>query len=116
MKNNKKTNTKTMKIKHLKPAFFKSVMDEEVQPIELKDLSKNDVFYEGNILTDNFELVVVNNPRKTKEGWSCKVKNTNGKVIDLYVSENTNFPKPEFYRIPQNLVKNKEGEYVYEVI
>ena len=86
-----------------KNEVVKHIATETTHFIELKDLKKTQIFYEGNALTKNIELLVMTVPRKSKNGWSAKVQNTRGKIIDIFVSNDTNYPKPDFYLERQNI-------------
>lgn len=84
--------------------------------LELKNLKKGDIFYEYESRTgENYELKAIEDARKTKNGWICKVQTIDEQIMDFYVSADTTYTGPNLFRAPQNLTKLESGEYAYVV-
>lgn len=103
-------------IKILPPDLFKLDGDWKDFYLEIKDLKKGDVFYESdNRNAINYELQAVEDNRKTRDGYACKVKTLNGEIIELYVSANTTYTGANLFKIPQILNYIKDVGYFYEI-
>ena len=84
--------------------------------LEIKQLRKGDIFYECESRTgENYELRAIEDARKTRNGWICKVETSDKKVVEFYVSANTTYNGPNLFRSPQNLSFIDGKGYVYIV-
>jgi hypothetical protein len=103
-------------IKILPPDLFNYGDNWNDYYLELKQLRKGDVFYECTSLNEeNYELRAMEDARKTRNGWICKVIKNDEEVVELYVSANTTYNGPNFFRAPQHLTKLENGKYAYVV-
>ena len=104
-------------IKILTPDLFKkNGEDWKDFYLEIKELKKGDVFYESETRTgENYELKAIEDARKTKNGWICKVEKSNNEIVEFYVSADTAYHGPNLFRTPQVLSQLDNGEYVYIV-
>lgn len=101
-------------IKVLSPELFKSGENWEDFYVELKELRKGDVFYECSPRSsENYELKAIEDAKKTRNGWMCKVETSDKKIVDFYVSANTTYTGPNLFMSPQNLTQLDNGKYVY---
>lgn len=102
--------------KILPPNLFKWGDNWNDYYLELKNLKKGDIFYECESRTGtNYELKALEDARKTKNGWICKVQTTNNEIVEFYVSANTSYIGPNLFRAPQNLTQLEDGRYAYVV-
>lgn len=84
--------------------------------LELKNLKKGDVFYECESRTgENYELRALEDARKTKNGWICKVQTSENEIVEFFVSANTEYFGPNLFRSPQHLTQLENGRYAYVV-
>ena len=84
--------------------------------LELKQLRKGDIFYECLSRNgENYELRAIEDARKTRNGWICKVQKIDEEIVELYVSANTTYNGPNFFRAPQHVSRLDNGKYVYVV-
>lgn len=102
-------------IKIVKPNVFNCGDDWEDYFVRIRDLRKGDVFYECSGSGENYELRVIENPKKTKEGWFCLVENTDKEVFDFFVSTSTSYLEPNLFWAPIHLSRLDNGEYVYMI-
>lgn len=103
-------------IKFLSPDLFNFGEDWSDYYLELKTLKKGDVFYEcASRNGENYELKAIEDARKTRNGWICKVQTSDNKIVEFYVSANTTYNGPNLFRAPQHLTKLDNGKYVYVV-
>ena len=85
--------------------------------LELKQLRKGDIFYECLSRNgENYELRAIEDARKTRNGWICKVQKNDEEIVEMYVSANTTYNGPNFFRSPQHLTQLDNGKYVYIVL
>lgn len=107
-------------IKILPPDLFNDEGDWKDFYLELKHIKRGDTFYESDNRNEiNYELIALENARKTNGGWFCKAKKTDGEVVELYVSAATfssSFPGPNLFRAPQVLSFEEGRGYVYKII
>lgn len=80
--------------------------------LELEEVRKGDVFYECERGV-NYELKAISDAILTNDGWVCMAKNKKGKVVELFVSGNTEYNAVNFFRTPQHLTKCEEKGCVY---
>jgi hypothetical protein len=99
------------KIKFLKPRGFSFDEDWTDVYLEVKNIRKGDVFFEC-VRGENYKLVALTNARRILDGWYCVVENNNGKQMEIFYSDYTNYPAPNLFREPQYLTE-VEQELVY---
>jgi hypothetical protein len=102
-------------IKIIKPSVFNCGDEWGDYFLRIRDLRKGDVFYECSRSGENYELRVIENPKKTKEGWFCLVENTDKEVFDFFVSTSTSYLEPNLFWAPIHLSRLDNGEYVYVI-
>ncbi len=103
-------------IKILPPNLFNFGEDWNDYYLELKQLRKGDIFYECMSRNgENYELRAIEDARKTRNGWICKVQKSDEEIVELYVSANTTYNGPNFFRAPMFLTYVEGKGYVYEV-
>lgn len=103
-------------IKFLPPSLFNQGEGWNDFYLELKNLKKGDVFYECESRSgENYELRAIENARKTRNGWLCKVKKSDDEIVEFYVSANTTYYGPNLFRTPQHLTQLENGQFVYVV-
>ena|ERR1035437_359433 len=103
-------------IKILTPDLFKNGENWEDFYLELKQLRKGDIFYECSTRSgENYELIAIEDARKTRNGWICKVKKNDEEIVEMYVSANTTYNGPSLFWAPQNLSQLESGKYAYLV-
>jgi len=103
-------------IKIMPPDLFNYGEDWSDYYLELKQLRKGDIFYECLSRNgENYELRAVEDARKTRNGWICKVQTNDDEIVELYVSANTTYNGPNFFRSPQHLTQLENGKYAYVV-
>ena len=102
-------------IKIVKPSVFNCGDEWGDYFLRIRDLRKGDVFYECSRSGENYELRVIENPKKTKEGWFCLVENTSKEVFDFFVSSSTSYLEPNLFWAPIHLSRLDNGEYVYMI-
>ena len=102
-------------VKMIKPSVFNLGEDWRDYFVQIKSLRKGDVFYECSESGENFELKVIENPKKTKEGWFCLVENTKKDIFDFFVSTNTSYLEPNLFWTPMHLTQLDNGDYMYIV-
>ena len=86
--------------------------------LEVKDIRQGDVIYEcdNTHYGVNFEFKALSNAEKTSEGWVCLVEDNDGETFEIFVSGKTDgVYLPKFYRIPQYLEQEQDGEFYYPV-
>ena len=105
----------TQKIKFLKPNVFDLGEDWENYYVKIKDVRKNDIFYECE-KNSNFELKALEDAKKVEEGWAALVQNTSGKTCEIYFSDKTNWHGPNIFWAPQFISSDEEKGVGYEVI
>ncbi len=105
---------KTM-VKFVKPNAFNYGDDWRDYCVQIKELRKGDVFYECSGSGENFELKVLEDPKKTQEGWFCLVQNSKKEVFDFFVSTNSSYSGPSLFWAPIHLSQLDNGEYVYMI-
>jgi hypothetical protein len=102
-------------IKFVKPNVFNFGEDWKDYYVQIKDLRKGDVFYECSKDGENFELKVLENPKKTQEGWFCLVETSKKEVFDFFVSSNTSYNGPNLFWAPIHLSQLEDGEFMYVI-
>ena len=102
-------------VKFVKPNVFNDYEDWNDYYVQIKDLRKGDVFYECSKSGENFELKVLENPKKTTEGWFCLVETSKKEVHDFFVSAYTSYNGPNLFWAPIHLSKLENGEFGYEI-
>jgi len=103
-------------IKMLPPDLFNYGEDWTDYYLELKNLKKGDVFYEcASRNGENYELKAVEDARKTRNGWMCKVKKRDNEIVEFFVSADTTYYGPNLFRSPQHLTQLENGKYVYVI-
>jgi len=103
-------------IKMLPPDLFNYGEDWNDYYLELKNLKKGDVFYEcASRSGENYELRAIEDARKTRNGWMCKVKKSDNEVVEFFVSADTSYYGPNLFRAPQHLTQLENGKYVYVI-
>lgn len=100
-------------VKIVKPSMFNYGEDWKDYYLQIKDLRKGDVFYECSGRGENFELKVLENPKKTQDGWFCLVENQKKEVFDFFVSSNTSYRGPNLFWAPIHLSQLENGNFVY---
>lgn len=80
--------------------------------LKISDIKKGETFYECE-RGFNYQLQALEDARRTREGWTCKVKSSDDKVVEIYVSANTQHPGPNLFRTPQYLTCDDEKGSVY---
>ena len=86
--------------------------------LEVKDIKKGDVIYEcdNHNYGMNFEFKALNNAEKAGDGWMCLVEDNEGETFEIFVSGQTDgVYLPKFYRVPQYLEQETDGEFYYPV-
>ena len=103
-------------IKTLSPSLFNFGDNWEDFYLELKSIKRGDIFYECSTRSgENYELRAIEDAKKTKNGWICKAKTNDNKIVELYVSANTTYNGPNLFWAPQNLSQLESGRYAYLV-
>lgn len=102
-------------VKFIRPNVFNLGDDWRDYYVQIKDLKKGDVFYECFNNGENFELKVIENPKKTREGWFFLVKTSSGDIVDFFVSLNTSYKGPNLFWAPIHLSELENGKFAYEV-
>ena len=98
-------------IQFLKPTDFDFGEEFEDIYVKIKDIRKNDVFYECERGV-NYKLVALTSARRISNGWYCVVENSEKEKIELFVSDMTNHPGPNLFLEPRFLTK-VETQIVY---
>ena len=102
-------------VKFVKPNVFNLGDDFEDYYVHIKDLKKGDVFYECSGRGENFELRVIENPKKTQEGWFCLVETSKKEVFDFFVSTNTSYSGLNLFWAPIHLSELDNGQFGYMI-
>lgn len=102
-------------IKIISPSLFNDGEDWKDFYLELKELKKGDVFYECTSYGENYELRALEDAKKSKNGWICKVQTSEKEVMEFFVSANTSYIGPNLFRSPQHLTQLENGQYAYIV-
>ena len=103
-------------IKILPPNLFNLGDNWNDYYLELKNLQKGDIFYECESRTGaNYELKALEDAKKIKNGWICKVQTSDNQVMEFFVSANTSYIGPNLFRAPQYLTQLENGKYAYVV-
>ena len=79
----------------------------------LSDVKKGDTFYECDH-GRNVKLFALSNPKKTKQGWICKVKSENYGEKNIYSSISTTYLNANLSKIPL-IITEHEGKIGYLV-
>lgn len=106
---------KDVAAKLVKPTMFDHKEEYLDYFVQIKNLRKGDVFYECSESGENYELRVVENPKKTGEGWFCLVETLAGDILDFFVSANTSYKKINLFWAPIHLSQLESGEYAYVI-
>jgi hypothetical protein len=80
--------------------------------LSISNIKKGELFYECERGL-NHQLKAIEDAKKTRDGWYCKVQNTKNEVVELYVSADTQYHGPNFFRTPQYLTCDEEMGSVY---
>ena len=80
--------------------------------LEIKNIKKGDIFYECERGV-NYQLTAVTDSQESNEGWMCLVKDKNGEMHELYISNNTNYRGPNFFVEPLFVTKDEDKGIVY---
>jgi hypothetical protein len=104
-----------VKIKFLKPKDFDFGENFEDYYLKVKDIRKGDTFYECE-RSNNIELTALENAEKLSEGWSCKVKNNQGEVFELFLSDKTTHHGPNLFWAPQYISQDSEQGVGYMIV
>jgi hypothetical protein len=101
-------------VKFLKPKDFNLGENWTDIFVEVKDIRKNDVFYEC-FRGKNKKLVALTSARRISDGYYVIVKDDNGNIAEIFYSEFTDYPAPSLFLEPQYLTKiDKEVVYLVE--
>jgi hypothetical protein len=85
----------------------------EQEHIDIRDVRKGDIFYECSEKHGNFELKALHDPKRSVDGWKCRVQNkTHGEVV-IIVSDEKVGEQNLFFRYPQVIEENEKGEKGY---
>lgn len=95
----------------LKLKEFKFDNGSENTYLHIKDIRKGDVFFECD-RSNNYKLIALTNARRISDGWYCIVQNIYGEKKEIFVSNMTKHPTPNFFTEPQ-YVTEYEKELVY---
>jgi len=101
-------------IKFLRPRDFN--FGEEILDsyLEVKNIRKDDIFYECSRLC-NHKLVALTNARRISDGFYVVVETLSGEKAEIFYSDFTSYPGPSLFLEPQYLTKvNKKLVYVIE--
>lgn len=80
--------------------------------LEISNIKKGETLYECE-KGFNFQLKALEDAKKMKDGWYCKVQNTKNEVVELYVSADTQHHGPNLFRVPLYLTCDEERGSVY---
>jgi hypothetical protein len=80
--------------------------------LEISNIKKGETFYECE-RGFNFQLKALEDAKRVRDGWYCRVQNTKNEVVELYVSADTTHYGPNLFRTPQYLTSDKEKGSVY---
>jgi hypothetical protein len=86
--------------------------------LEVKDIKAGDVIYEcdNRYYGTNYEFKAISNAEETGDGWICLVEDNDGETFEIFVSGTTaGVYLPKFYRVPQYLEQETDGEFYYPV-
>ena len=86
--------------------------------LEVKDIKEGDVIYEcdNHYYGMNYEFKALSNAEQTSSGWTCMVEDNEGETFEVFVSGKTDgVYLPKFYRVPQYLEQEIDGEFYYPV-
>ena len=72
--------------------------------IEVKNIRKGDIFYEC-IRGENHQMIALTNARRISDGWYCVAKNVEGEKAEIFYSDFTKYPGPNFHSEPQYLTE-----------
>jgi len=99
--------------KIISPSLFKEGEDWKDFYLEIKELKKGDIFYECTSHGENYELKALEDAKKIRNGWICKVQTSEKEIMEFYVSANTSYVGPNLFRAPQHLSMLENGQYAY---
>ena len=80
--------------------------------LEVSNIKKGETLYECE-KGFNYQLKALEDAKRIKDGWCCKVQNTQNEVVELYVSADTQHRGPNLFRAPQYLTCDEEKGSVY---
>ena len=80
--------------------------------LEVSNIKKGETLYECE-MGFNYQLKALEDAKKTRDGWYCKVQNTQNEIVELYVSADTFHHAPNLFRSPQYLTSDEEKGSVY---
>ena len=80
--------------------------------LEVSNIKKGETLYECE-RGCNYQLKALEDAKKFKDGWYCKVRNSQNEVVELYVSADTQHHGPNLFRMPQYLTSDEEKGSVY---
>jgi len=80
--------------------------------LEIANIKKGETFYECE-RGFNYQLEALEDAKKLRDGWYCRVQNTKNEVVELFVSADTHHHGPNLFRAPQYLTCDEEKGSVY---
>jgi len=80
--------------------------------LEVSNIKKGETLYECE-RGYNYQLQALEDAKKTRDGWICKVRNTQDEIVELYVSADTQHHGPNLFRAPLYLTCDEEKGSVY---
>jgi hypothetical protein len=80
--------------------------------LEISNIKKGETIYECE-KGYNYQLKALEDAKRVKDGWYCKVQNTQNEVVELFVSADTQYNRTNLFRAPQYLTCDEEKGSVY---
>ena len=99
------------KQKNYSPSVFQEDILDENPFVQLHEIKEGDVFYECERGL-NVEMKALGDARRTRNGWFCKVKTTQG-IMNIYSSATQTMYGPNLYRTPYYITTNEKNESVF---
>jgi hypothetical protein len=100
-------------VDYLRPRDFNFGEDWVEVFLEVKNIRKGDVFFECERGV-NHRLVALTSARRVNDGFYVVAETSSNEKVEIFYSEFTSYPAPNFYREPQYLTQH-EDELVYEL-
>ena len=82
--------------------------------LKVKNVRRGDLFFECEKGV-NYKLTALTNARRISDGWYFIAMNSFGEKVEIFASEMTQHPGPNFFKEPQYVTEyNKEIVYIIE--
>ena len=80
--------------------------------LDIRSIKKGETLYECE-KGFNYQLKALEDAKKFRDGWYCKVQNTRNEIVELYVSADTQHHGPNLFRAPLFLTCDEDKGSVY---